>query len=867
MPASDGRGGAPIRLTSVPTRGHLTTAQKTATVNVERSDFFKFPLDQFQEEACQAIDAGENVLVCAPTGAGKTVVAEWAMQVALAAGKRCFYTTPLKALSNQKFFDLCQRFGEENVGLSTGDVSVRPMARLVVMTTEVYRNMLYAAGPESLKTRGLGEVVSVILDECHYMNDTDRGTVWEESIIYSPTRIQIVGLSATVANAQEMCSWLEEIHGPTRLISTDFRPVPLRHFYFRKEKLLSVFDKNSSGQKLNPKLFRFKNERPPRGKRDRSRKEMLCDPAKLVARLESQDMLPAIYFVFSRRGCETLMDQARGAASLGQKEQERLDHIVRTWAVNSPEILEHPHLDSLRRGLAVHHAGILPLWKSLVESLFSQGLLKVVFATETLAAGINMPARTTIISALSKYTGDGLRPLTGSEMLQMSGRAGRRGMDEVGNVVIGAHPKEPVEMVAALARAKPEPLESHFLPSYGMVLNLLERRQVEVVKELLDRSFGQFLHRRRQAGMGLPSERLGEEFEPPCPGPRGDRPHYLKLVGRRRTLRGQLKAYEKSISVASKQDKKALLAARADLEQELAEIKVARRASPCHGCVNYHDCGKLYDELGTSDKPSYWEEFVALSNVLHERGYLVDDKPTEEGKLLAQLRATNVYAVGESLLGPVLDSVDTLKENGFAAVCCLLMGEPARRDPRFDPPAVSREVRPLLTRILRLCEEIEDEQLDYGLERAVPQELAYCGVAEIWASGFSWEALQEISGLSAGDLFRILRRTYDLSRQVEYWDGAPKALKDLARATNVVLLRGPLEENVSFFESAEGDPHTPTESQLSETALPDLEPLSQKPSRSEDGHEPESRGRRAPGGVGRRKKMRRRRPSRPGKNR
>ena len=421
-------------------------------------------------------------------------------------------------------------------------------------------------------------------------------------------------------------------------------------------------------------------------------------------------------------------------------------------------------------------------------------------------------------------------------------------------------------MVADLARAKAEPLESHFLPSYGMVLNLLERRPVEVVKELLDRSFGQFLHRRRQAGLGLDDDRLGEEFEPPCPGPRGDRPAYLNLVGRRRTLRGQLKSYEKVISQAPKRDRKALLGVRAELEQELAEIKVARRMSPCHGCCNFHECGKLYEELGTSEKPSYWDEFVALSNVLHERGYLVDDRPSESGRLLAQLRATNVYAVGESLLGPVLENVHELRENGFAAVCCLLMGEPARRDPRFDPPAVSKEVRPLLTRIVHLCEDIEDQQLDHGLERAVPQELAYCGVAEIWASGFSWEALTELSGLSAGDLFRILRRTYDLSRQVEYWEGAPKPLRDLARATNSVLLRGPLEENVSFFESPEGDPQPPTESELSETALPVLKPLHKRPVERDESQDTASRGRKAPRAVGRRKKLRRRRSSRPGKN-
>jgi superfamily II RNA helicase len=827
-------------------------------MNAHRQEFFEFPLDPFQEEACEAIDAGENVLVCAPTGAGKTVVAEWTMNVALLAGKRCLYTTPLKALSNQKFFDLCQRFGEENVGLSTGDVSVRSQASLVVMTTEVYRNMLYAAGPNSVNP-ALREVASIILDECHYMNDTDRGTVWEESIVYSPSQTQIVGLSATVANAGEMRDWLEAIHGPTRLVSTDFRPVPLRHYYFRKDKLLSVFEQVGKRKQLNPKLFRFKDERAPRGRGGRSQRDQLCDPRKLVARLESQDMLPAIYFVFSRKGCEKLMEDARGAVQLPVADMAAIDLAVRMRAVQNPEILEHPHLDSLRRGLAVHHAGILPVWKSLVEHLFSEGLIKVVFATETLAAGINMPARTTVISALSKFTGSGLRPLTGSEMLQMSGRAGRRGMDKVGNVVIGAHPKEPVEMVAGLARAKPEPLESHFLPTYGMVLNLLERRDLDQVKELLDRSFGQFVHRQRQAGLGLSPERIGEEFVPPCPGPTGDRPAYLKASGRRRSLRGQLRDYEKSLARSSGSERKQLLAIRAEMEQELSEINLVRKSSPCHGCCNYHDCGRLYDELGESDKPSYWDEFVALAGVLHESAYLVDNKPTDIGRLLAQLRATNVYAVGESLLGPVTEVVDELNEGAFAAVCCLLMGEPARRDPRFDPPAVDPKTRPLLNRILRLCDEIEDQQLDHGIERAVPQELAYCGVAELWANGFSWEATVEISGLSGGDLFRILRRTYDLSRQVEHWEGAPRGLRALARATSTVLLRGPLEENVSFFETAEGDPQGTPESPLAENELPVLEPLSLPRERVDrDDSQRDSRSKRAPSGVGRRRKLQRR---------
>lgn len=797
-------------------------------MHAHRQAFFKFPLDSFQEEACQAIDAGENVLVCAPTGAGKTAVAEWAMMSALSAKKRCLYTTPLKALSNQKFFDLCQMFGEQYVGLSTGDVSVRGKADLVVMTTEVYRNMLYGTVPGSDEAPSVSRVASVILDECHYMNDSDRGTVWEESIIYSPPEVQIIGLSATVANAEEMRDWLEAIHGPTRLVSTDFRPVPLRHFYFRKNDLLDVFNRKAgpTGKPtINPRMLRFKEEQAPRRREGFSAGATLCDPRKLVEKLEQRDMLPAIYFVFSRRGCEKLLEETRGAVVLTSAEGKALDRAILARAASNPEILEHPHLDPLRRGVAVHHAGILPVWKSLVESLFAQGLIKVVFATETLAAGINMPARTTVISALSKYTGDGLRPLTGSEMLQMSGRAGRRGMDSAGNVVIGAHPKEPVEMAIHLARAKPEALESHFQPSYGMVLNLLQRRPLEAVKELLDRSFGQFLHRRHQERMGLDAARLGEEFSPPCPGERGDRKGYLKSTGRRRALKGMLRDYDRAISKAHRDSVKPLQLEKREIEQELSELGVLRQISPCHGCEVFHECGELYEKLGESDKPSYWDEFCALADVLTESGHLEDNQPTEMGRLIGQLRADNIYAVGESFLGPVLDQAKELDAAQFAAVCCFLISEPVRRDPRWEPPAISRKSRPILTRVYQLCEEIEAQQLDHGVEREVPQEMIYCGVAEMWASGLSWEALEGISGLSGGDLFRILRRTYDICRQVENWQGAPRELVDLARVTGRSLLRGPLEENLAFFEAPEGDPNELGESGDSTAELPTLHPL------------------------------------------
>lgn len=803
-------------------------------MHAHRQAFFKFPLDPFQEEACEAIDRGHNVLVCAPTGAGKTAIAEWTVQVNLAAGKRCLYTTPLKALSNQKFFDLCRQFGEHHVGLSTGDVSVRGKAELVVMTTEVYRNMLYGTSPHGDEGGSVTRVGSVILDEVHFMNDNERGTVWEESIIYTPRDVQIVGLSATVANAEEMRDWLEHSHNPTVLISTDFRPVPLRHFYFRKNDLLEVFRPDKAGGRkptLNPRLLRFQNERPPHRRSGQPLTTSLADPRKLLRLLAERDMLPAIYFVFSRKGCEKLLEETWGLIHLTTKERRALDDALVGFAATHPEILDHPDLDTLRRGTAVHHAGSLPLWKSLVEKLFAQGLVKVVFATETLAAGINMPARTTIISSLTKYTGEGRRVLTGSEMLQMSGRAGRRGMDKAGNVVIAAHPKEPVEMAIALVKARPEALTSHFLPSYGMVLNLLQRRELGAVKDLLDRSFGQFLHRRHQERLGLDVDRLGEEFQPPCPKEPGDRKAYLKLLARRREVKGMLRDVERALDSRPNGGMRALRHQVQELEQELGELSQARRASPCHRCENYDPCGELYESLAESGRPSYWEEFQALAGVLTEAGHLVDYRPTPIGQMLAQLRASNVYAVGEALLGPVMESVTTLSTGQFAALCCLLVSESVRRDPRLELPDVARPTRAVLHRVLRLADEIEDQQLEHGVEREVPREILYCGVAEIWASGASWETLEGISGLAGGDLFRILRRTYDLCRQVENWRGAPDELSLIARQTSRDLLRGPLEDNLTFFELPEGELDETSESAGLGAAggvqvrLPSLRPL------------------------------------------
>ncbi|MEM7771806.1 MAG: DEAD/DEAH box helicase [Cyanobacteria bacterium P01_E01_bin.6] len=435
----------------------------------------------FQREAIAALDAGRSVVVCAPTGSGKTLIGEYAIHRALARGKRVFYTTPLKALSNQKLRDFRQQFGSENVGLLTGDVSINRDASVLVMTTEIFRNMLYGTSIGQVGT-SLTHVEAVVLDECHYMNDRQRGTVWEESIIYALPEIQLVALSATVANSEQLTDWIQTVHGPTELIYSDFRPVPLRFHFCNPHGLHPLL--NTKQTAVNPKLK----------ERGQQKGKMKAPSIPFVlSQLRKREMLPAIYFIFSRRGCDKAVEEMGHSSLVSDAESLALKSQIDAFLEQNPEAARRGQVDPLYRGVAAHHAGILPAWKGFVEELFQQGLIKVVFATETLAAGINMPARTTVISSLSKRTDRGHRLLNGSEFLQMAGRAGRRGMDELGHVVTVQTRFEGASEAAYLAVSGADPLISQFTPSYGMVLNLLQTHTLEEAKELIERSFGQYL--------------------------------------------------------------------------------------------------------------------------------------------------------------------------------------------------------------------------------------------------------------------------------------------------------------------------------------------------------------------------------------
>ena len=447
---------------------------------------FNFELDDFQKEAIEHIKNGKSVVVCAPTGAGKTCIAQSAIHLALEGGTRIFYTTPLKALSNQKYFDFSRTYGEQNVGLLTGDTTINRGAQIVVMTTEVFRNMLYGTTFGTLKDN-LKDVKYVVLDEVHYMNDEQRGTVWEESIIYCPTNIQIIALSATVQNSKQLTNWINTVHSGTEHVFTDFRPVPLRFYYYDSSKPDTVLPLLTPEGKLNKKI------KPESKYKYFNKKTSPKNPvASITLALKEKDMLPAIYFTFSRKKCDENAQKCANLELLTKEEAREINTLVDEYIAENPYLENNPQIDLIKKGVASHHAGLLPGWKLLVERLFQKGLIKMVFATETLAAGINMPARTTVISSISKRTDDGHRMLSANEFLQMSGRAGRRGMDTIGYVVIVGTPFQTPEEVAALATSEANPLESKFSPCYSMVLNLLQRFSLDEAKELILKTFGYY---------------------------------------------------------------------------------------------------------------------------------------------------------------------------------------------------------------------------------------------------------------------------------------------------------------------------------------------------------------------------------------
>jgi len=491
------------------------------------SALYPFGLDEFQIQGCAALDEGHGVLVAAPTGAGKTVVGEYAVYLALSRGRKCFYTTPIKALSNQKFADLVKRHGAANVGLLTGDNSINGDAPVVVMTTEVLRNMLYAG---STALDGLGFVV---MDEVHYLADRFRGAVWEEVIIHLPESVQLVSLSATVSNAEEFGEWLGTVRGATRIIVSEHRPVPLWQHVLAGGKIFDLYHgadpETPDANRVNQELVRFCRQEErlgPPGRRGRSagagRGGRSGPPSRVdvVDRLDSEGLLPAINFIFSRAGCEAAVQQflRSNVRLLSQEDRLKVRAFVTARTSEIPRedlnvLGYHDFLDALERGVAAHHAGMLPTFKEIVEELFVQGLVKAVFATETLALGINMPARSVVLESLVKWNGEAHVDVTPGEYTQLTGRAGRRGIDIEGHAVVLYRPGLDPRALAGLASTRTYPLRSSFKPSYNMAVNLVGQVGTARARALLESSFAQFQADRAVVGLTRQLRRNSEALD------------------------------------------------------------------------------------------------------------------------------------------------------------------------------------------------------------------------------------------------------------------------------------------------------------------------------------------------------------------
>ncbi|MEC5191350.1 MULTISPECIES: DEAD/DEAH box helicase [unclassified Arthrobacter] len=539
-----------------PSERYRASAERAAEAKTHLGGFIRtlaFELDDFQREACLSLQGGRGVLVAAPTGAGKTIVGEFAVYLALQRGLKAFYTTPIKALSNQKYSELADKYGADRVGLLTGDTSINGDAPVVVMTTEVLRNMLYA------DSSTLGDLGYVVMDEVHYLADRFRGAVWEEVIIHLPTEVQVASLSATVSNAEEFGAWLDTVRGQTDVIVSEHRPVPLWQHVMVGRKIVDLFAGDTSFDEIapageaaavaaaagavsaavdtrpdfevNPELLsmaraesqmnfrgRFghggRNQRRQSGRRDEVPQGGPRSPVRkasrpqVIASLDRQDFLPAITFIFSRAGCDAAVAQCVAAGLWLTTEQEqliiarRVDEAAQDIPPDDLDVLGFwSWRDGLLRGLAAHHAGMLPTFKEVVEKLFVDGLVKAVFATETLALGVNMPARSVVLEKLDKFNGEAHVNITAGEYTQLTGRAGRRGIDVEGHAVVLWQPGTDPAAVAGLASRRTYPLNSSFRPTYNMSINLLAQFGRPRAREILESSFAQFQADRSVVGL------------------------------------------------------------------------------------------------------------------------------------------------------------------------------------------------------------------------------------------------------------------------------------------------------------------------------------------------------------------------------
>jgi ATP-dependent RNA helicase HelY len=750
-------------------------------------------LDPFQLAACRTLEEGRSVLVAAPTGAGKTIVAEFAVFLAMFSPRdKIFYTTPMKALSNQKFAELVREYGPDEVGLLTGDTNVNSSARIVVMTTEVLRNMLYADSPL------LRDLRYVVMDEVHFLGDRFRGAVWEEVIIHLPPDVRMISLSATVSNAEEFGDWLQAVRGDTDVIVSEERPVPLDQHVLVRSKLLDLFD--SSGQaatnRVNPELARLAaaGGRPIQGRaggdlrrvhhKDTGRRDFRnadrMDRAEVVRMLDDRNLLPAIFFVFSRVGCEAAVTQVlRSGVVLTQAwERDEIRAIAedrcRTIRDDDLGVLGYwDWLEGLERGVASHHAGLLPAFKEVVEELFQKKLLKVVFATETLALGINMPARTVVLEKLEKFNGEARVPITPGEYTQLTGRAGRRGIDVEGHSVIQWSTGLDPQAVASLASRRSYPLISSFKPTYNMAVNLIEQFGRERTREILESSFAQFQADRAVVDLARKVRGQQDSLDGYAEAMRchlGDFAEYASI--RRELTDLERKTGKHDQATRGERDRR---------QRHMTELRKRMRQHPCHSCSDREaharwaerwwrlkrETDRLSRQI-SGRTGAVAKVFDRVSEVLLELGYLVRGEHGLEvaapGRSLRRIYGERDLLVAECLRRGAWNGLDA---PAIAAIAAALVFEPRREDRGPGERGLPRgPFRDALDATETIWAELSDIEEAHRLQgRDVPSP----GIALAtfrWAQGARLDSVLRDADLAAGDFVRWMKQTIDLLDQI-----------------------------------------------------------------------------------------------------
>ena len=754
-----------------------------------------FDLDPFQVEGCGALEDGESVLVAAPTGAGKTIVAEFAVYLAMASPReKVFYTAPMKALSNQKYAELAELYGSDQVGLLTGDTAVNPRARVVVMTTEVLRNMLYA------ESDLLHDLSYVVMDEVHYLADRFRGAVWEEVILHLSPQVRLVSLSATVSNAEEFGQWLQAVRGTTRIVVSEERPVPLEQHVLMRTKLVDLFDATRAASggtpRVNPELVQMSRHAGRtllsrqmqdvgrRHSRGGAPRPFGMPRSAIVDLLDEHHLLPAIFFVFSRAGCDAAVRQAMrdGIRVTEAWEREEIRAVVeercRTLLDEDLAVLGYwEWLEGLERGVAAHHAGMLPAFKEVVEELFQRKLVKVVFATETLALGINMPARTVVLEKLEKFNGEARVPITPGEYTQLTGRAGRRGIDVEGHSVICWQEGMDPQAIASLASRRSYPLNSSFKPTYNMAVNLIDRFGRERTRTILESSFAQFQADRAVVDLSRKVRQQEESLKgyeramQDDTGASGDVVGYAAL---RREISDLERAGAKPGDQSAKQ--------RERRQHEIADLRRRMRAHAAHSSPRREELSRwaerwwrlkrqtegLQAQIATRTG-AVARVFDRVVEVLLAEGYLRpgDDGEVEltvHGRALARIYGERDLLLAESLRRQLWQGLDVAS---FAALATVFVFEARREEgvanERWLPKGPFREA---WSRLEGLWERLDDLERRHQLPGSTAPSVGLCTAMHRWARGGALDSVLREADLAAGDFVRWTKQVIDLLDQI-----------------------------------------------------------------------------------------------------